>query len=450
MPSNGAADSTRRRVLRSVAGVAGAGTVAATAGCLDDTGAPPRPDLAWPGFMGGPRRTGWRERATGPSTAPAPDWTLSLDAQPNGPDPAYAYPAVADGVAYVAVPDDPVEDRLSVAAVDARDGSMQWRRTVDVPSPVYATSRSTAATADAVLVGCRDGGALLDRATGDVRWTTAQGFAAPAVHGDLVVAAADPRTPDAVVALDRRTGDVRWTAGDGVFDAAASGWVETVALDDDHAYVLAQEGVAAVDRATGDVAWTHRLDGDGGPTFQHAPTVRDGRVYVVQTRPYAADMCCSDLRSRVLALDAATGRVDWSTPVGDAESTFAATNPVVGPDAVLVGESELFWAGKEPSGPPESALVALDPATGRRRFRSQVSAYVGRTMVADGDRAYVTGRATPTDGDTEVVHAFSVADGEVVWRERVPATDGVFGLAVPAADGLLAVRRYDRDLRAYR
>lgn len=452
MPSTGFADGTRRRLLRSVAGAAGVAVAGASAGCLDALdSSPPRPALAWPGFMGGPRRTGWRENASGPSTAPDPDWTMAFEVQTSGPGPAYPYPVVADGVAYVASPPAPPEDPLTVAAVDARDGSVQWRRDVEVQSSVYAASGSTAVTADAVVVGTREGGALLDRATGAVRWTTTKPMTTPAVHGDLVVAAADVESPDAVVALDRETGDVRWSAGDGVFDAGDTGWVATVALDGDHAYALTDVGVAAVDRRRGAVAWTHDLEGDGGPVFQSAPAVRDGRVYVIQTRPYAVDQCCPALRSRVLALDATTGRVAWSTPVGDAESTFAATNPVVGPDVVLVGESELSWSGEEPSDPPESALVALDPETGRRRYRSEVPEHFGPTMVADGDRAYVTGRAHPTGADTEVLHAFSVADGEVVWRERVPATDpALFGLAAPAADGLLAVRRYDHDLRAYR
>jgi outer membrane protein assembly factor BamB/predicted phosphodiesterase len=97
---------------------------------------------------------------------------------------------------------------------------------------------------------------------------------------------------------------------------------------------LGSAALVALDLATGDELWRHLT----GAEVKGAPAVADGRVIVIT----------SD--ATVQAVDAMTGGLIWSTPLGDQATRYDVTSPMVADGVVYVG------------GPAVTA--ALDAATG--------------------------------------------------------------------------------------
>ena len=447
MPSSSPSPS-RRRVLRSVAGATAVAAGGATAGCLDAfRSSLPRSDLAWPGFMGDPGRTGWRETANALDGTPA-----SVDAYPFESTidaPYLPFPAVSDGAAYVAraVESDEYAENsivppssgnvLEVLTVDLDGSHVGWRTRVDVGSGYGVDPPlAVAVTDDAVVAGCLEEIAVLDRDTGDVRWTRDRVAPMPTVRDDLVLTfgVRDASEP-VLTSHDLDTGAVEWTADRGVLPGHRTDVRPPIAsVDADRVYAASRSKVAAIERGTGERAWLHDLDGYGGVVRQFAPAVRGDRVYVVQSRPDAGDQFLEDLRSRVVALDAETGAVVWSQRIGDGVERFATTNPVVGPELVVVAESDPPTRG-DAAADVSSTLWAFDRDTGDERWRTRAPGRLSGRTLADGSTVYVTGDG---DGDAateeRALYAFDAASGDLAWRV---GTDGP-ELAALGADAVFS------------
>lgn len=196
--------------------------------------------------------------------------------------------------------------------------------------------------------------------------------------------------------------------------------------------------VVAIERASGAQLWVQDLNAPGNA----APTVHDGRVYVV-----ARD-------GRGWALDLETGRVAWTltaTPNG--------ANVAGGSGVAVTGDIAIFpfpsgevyatfpeggfqrWssviAGERPG---EAAAVAAsdisaDPViVGDRVYVGNVSGRVVAMALANGDRLWtategatspvsVVGDAVFLVNDLNQIVRLSATDGSVVWRVQMPVQE---------------------------
>ena len=303
-------------------------------------------------------------------------------------------------------------------------------------SPVIADGRAYVTTADGRLHA-------LDVTTGERTWTYQSGVntrGTPTVSGGTVyIGGGDDRT---LHAIDAATGERRWTyrAGDGRLTYATPAVVDGSVLittgwgPDDGGFVH------SIDTATGEKQWVT----DVGAQSFFGPAVSAGiavAASVDEKRLTGLDVATGEVRwtyerpgadtfigspsiaggsvyavttgdngdGVVLALDAATGERRWETDHGDGQGN----TPVVFGDAVI--------AGTHSSG----LLAAYDRTSGKRLWRvSAGSAVTGSTAVtADG---YVLLGTQITDQ----VMAVDAATGDVVWSDTL--TDSV--LSTPAYD----------------
>jgi outer membrane protein assembly factor BamB len=134
---------------------------------------------------------------------------------------------------------------------------------------------------------------------------------------------------------------------------------------------------------------------------------------------------------RLTAVDPRTGRPRWRSPAGEAAWLWAAS-----PRAVVVGSDR-------------GGLAALDPGTGRRRWRMPLAPGQGPDAASlSGDRLYVA-VSFPGEGDLRppVVLALDARTGRRRWRAVLGrGTDLQWGAPV-LADGLVLVASTPSDPR---
>ena len=300
--------------------------------------------------------------------------------------------------------------------------------------PVVADGRA--------VLGTNDGRAIaLDAATGKERWATqlsGQMASSPAIAGDL---AYFTTTRGRVVALGVADGVRRWTArigtssessplivDGGVFVGTLDGevvrldaatgrvvWRARAAGDVKASLALAGPNVvvgdyagtvSAYNRATGSVAWRTKSPGPrfrGSGRFYGGPAVAYGRIYI------------ANINSRVLALQADTGRIAWVRALGDLVYSSAA-----------VSERTVFV------GSYDRKLYALDAVTGRVRWSADVGERISGSASVVGSHVYVSTLAR--GGRKGITFAFDVATGKETWR----FPDGRYSPAV-AVDDLMII-----------
>jgi outer membrane protein assembly factor BamB len=142
-----------------------------------------------------------------------------------------------------------------------------------------------------------------------------------------------------------------------------------------------------------------------------SPAVVGGRVYV------GSGLSRTYRRTEVVCLDAASGAVVWRTPV----ELPAWGSPVADGDQVFVGLGNgRLNRSVEPPEVPAGALLCLDAATGRPRWRHAVADGVLARPTVAAARVYFGAR----DG---YLYALGRHDGSVIWRT---AADGPVVTAV--------------------
>ncbi|WP_135821320.1 outer membrane protein assembly factor BamB family protein [Halostella litorea] len=374
----------------------------------------------WPAFRADERNTGTAS-AAGPDAMPTARWTVAGGNGLSSPvaaggrvlvgaddgvraftaegDPAWtaptdaavtATPAVAGDLAYAADADG------TLYAVDAGDGSVQWRTAIGADSYGYgATAQQVAPEVSSsptvvdgtVYVGSDDGAVcVFDAETGDPEWRTpARGTGYP------------PR------------------------GQAAASVVATPAVADGTVYAAAGRTVVALDAGTGDPDW--RVDAPAGVTA--SPAVHDGVVHV------------AGLDGSVLALAAGNGEVAWSARRGGAaypaarsaqEQPVVDSSPAVadGTAVVLRGEDGTYafdgagdplWAAPDAGGAfgtrqERGAAVRSSPAVGPERAYLGTDRGVVALALADGTRAFAFGTDAP------VVASPALVDGGLYAVDR--------------------------------
>jgi outer membrane protein assembly factor BamB len=193
--------------------------------------------------------------------------------------------------------------------------------------------------------------AALDTRSGAVRWRGDHGLGTSGVavaDGRLYVAGLDSNASRCQLrAFDATTGAPGWlrsaNACTGTKVAAGAGRVYLVdeGIQHNTGRVVEPTRVVALDARTGRTRWSRRID----PSMTASvPIVAEGTVYV------------SAERAELIALDAASGRIRWRIAVGPGGRV---SRPVVRGGLVHVIRA---W------GYGESAVYAFDAETGKRRW----------------------------------------------------------------------------------
>ncbi|MBF6327702.1 PQQ-binding-like beta-propeller repeat protein [Nocardia transvalensis] len=281
-------------------------------------------------------------------------------------------------------------------------------------------------------------------------------------------------------ALDAETGATRWS-----FEAQKplGGNVPTFGLRDGPAVAngLVYFGDAAaklwaLDAATGALRWVRQLDDHRYAIITSSPLVSDGRVYVgVSSQELGiatSDLyhCCT-FRGSVVALDAATGDVQWkhytieqpqptggkpefapsgapvwSSPTIDAQTRtlyYTSGNPYTGypTGAEAIGALDIDtgtprWIRRmTPGDPPWNGRCAVPPPGGNCPdpghdfdFGSQANIFkIGdRTVVGAGQKS-------------GVYHLLDAATGDIVWQTRLSTPTPVLPTS-PGAESLQGIQ----------
>ncbi|MFB6080144.1 MAG: PQQ-binding-like beta-propeller repeat protein [Haloferacaceae archaeon] len=401
-PSTGTRTVSRRRALAAL----GAGALAATAGCagLRDAVGPLRrhvhrsdADLSgdagpWPTRGADARRSG-----TVAGRAPPEDAVVSRVTTVDRY--VRTQPAIVGGRAYVGADrrttatDETQFSGLVAVDLDAErpEGRTAWRAAAGGPT----TSFTPTVAGHTVVAPLGEGVKALDRRDGTVRWRTTAGGGTTAVVGGTCYTYADR-----VVALDAVTGERRWQSEETA--AAPTGFA---VVKDAVALACGDGGDGSLycfDRTDGATRWRYAALGES----YASAVVDDDRAYAVSTAGVL----------HAVTLDG--GERAW-THAFDGESYRR----------VAVADGVVYAAGTN-----DDAVVALDAATGERRWRYDAGIGGASTPAVTPDSVLVV--APTSEGRRLLV--LDRASGAERYRFALPA--GLFEEVQPVVrDGVAYV-----------
>jgi polyvinyl alcohol dehydrogenase (cytochrome) len=300
----------------------------------------------------------------------------------------------------------------------------------------------------------------------------------PAVVGDTVyVGGRDAK----LYALNADTGTTKWT-----FDVTPiAGPVSANSPDPlrdgptvtgNDVIVGDQRGfLYAVNTTSGTLDWSTKLSDHPAAVITGSPLVYNGRVYVgvssnEEQQAASASYPCCTFRGQLVALDAATGAVDWryyttppATQVGTTSSGVAQFAPAGGavwdsPAIDPTSGTVYFATGNNYSGTAgdTDSVIAVDAQTGGLRWKQQMTKpdtwTVGCLQPTDQPNCpgltdnsaldldfgsspnlfTVNGRLLVGIGQKSgVYHTFDAATGQIVWQQQVSvpsAPAGEYGI----------------------
>ncbi|MGK2929394.1 MAG: PQQ-binding-like beta-propeller repeat protein [Acidimicrobiales bacterium] len=271
----------------------------------------------------------------------------------------------------------------------------------------------------------------------------------PTVLGDTVYFGA---WDGSLRAVDSRTGDLRWETAltTGTIDASP-----VIAGDD--VFVGDGDGrLHAVDRATGDVRWTAILDTHASTQIYSSPVVVDGLVVIgVASTELAIPKSDYTFRGSIVALDRDSGAEVWRTYVTDDDewgaggSVWSSAAFDRGRGLLYIGTGQSYEA---PASPLTDSLLALDLATGSIEWSRQFTADDVFTFwnMAGPDADIGAAPNLFRIGDRDVVGVgdkaghyavFDRSTGETVWTVDLPEGNRLGGIMTTAAhaDGVIFV-----------
>jgi outer membrane protein assembly factor BamB len=230
--------------------------------------------------------------------------------------------------------------------------------------------------------GCTGHITALDRATGDVRWSTELGEDAwlQGVTGDTVIANTQR---DRIVGLDATEGTVRWEISlpevglDGygavrsavVAPRSAIGLSVWNPVDDSRPPV-----VLGVDTGTGNVAWTTTLVEESALSWG-TPPVHDGETVFLTSSPPASESSTGGLAAEgnwAHLIELADGHVRWAVDLGGRQGLGIETSAVIDGSHIQL--------------PTHPDLVTVDRNDGRRLWARPGSTFVTTTEGVWWDR----------------------------------------------------------------
>jgi outer membrane protein assembly factor BamB len=183
------------------------------------------------------------------------------------------------------------------------------------------------------------------------------------------------------------------------FHAPGSGTNSNVVSDGSHFFVLGFNGHAfSVDAATGASVWETNLS-NATSLDGFAVTLAGSRVIAVLK--YFRSTGVTEDSGIVVALDRATGAVQWRVSLGTLVQNSGAHEAAVVSGSTVVARTE------------RHAVIALDLATGSVRWQFD-AAYGHPTNGSDG-LAACDGRVIVASGDFGLV-ALDAVSGQVIWK----------------------------------
>jgi outer membrane protein assembly factor BamB len=232
-----------------------------------------------------------------------------------------------------------------------------------------------------------------------------------------------------VAAVRVATGQVLWTHPYNSPDYGPNG----VTVSNGRIYGVTATGVFGLDATTGRQLWYANQLLTGKATFDIAPEVAGGRVFVASALAVGG--------GKVYALDARTGALDWSfqtvaDKIGQSlpVPTGGAWDPVlIGPDhSVYVGTGNPYLSAQEAESTPSrelytDSIVKLDQATGRLEWYYQAfpddfhdwDLQVSPIFTVAGGHPVVLAA-----GKAGYVFAFDPMDNRLLWRTAVGIHNG--------------------------
>ncbi len=273
-----------------------------------------------------------------------------------------------------------------IYVLNAKDGSVRWQTAI---GPDYFLT--TPAVGDGAVYVMQWSGKIyaLDSRDGKLNWIYNTKHV-PDIGGGLLrpgnIAVANGMVYDTILntlfAVDDKTGMLRWSRQTGSnylygSPQVVSSIVYLSSRSQNNFGVGPQSGsIYAYDAKSGKQDWTHPVSNPGPGD----PTIANGFVV------FAA--------SDVYALKASNGHEQWRYPVG--QELFAA--PYV-TDGVVYEQESGFIPGEPSSIQP--ALLALNLATGTKRWSRSINAYIGAVyngIIYAGLRSDQLATLRPTDG----------------------------------------------------
>jgi outer membrane protein assembly factor BamB len=297
-----------------------------------------------PMYRGNAARTG-QNPGPGPTTRPLVAWKAFVGGE------SYASPVVGLGEVFVATKSG------AVIALSLQDGKEQW--SVDVDEYV---ARSTPAF-DGETLFVTGGYAIvaIDGASGRELWRKPLRFAgscSPVVDDDRVYAASQE---GAITAFAKATGEELWHYADGdlVFSSPTLASGNLIIAD-----VVGQ--ITALNAETGREVWQEQLKAEVHAT----PAIVGNRVFVVTTAP------------EIVVLDLESGAVIWRAEAG-------------GPSSPAVADGMVYVGGED------QAVRALDAASGKEQWSTPLGYPIASSPATAGDLVYIASGPTITALDAE-------------------------------------------------
>ena len=195
-----------------------------------------------------------------------------------------------------------------------------------------------------------------------------------------------------VVALHAQSGEVRWRASTGEPGDTTNGSAVALAAD---IVTAGDYNVVAFDRASGELRWRFEPDDGYGPGIYLGDAI-DSAIFT------------GSPAGRVYAIDARTGSARWTTVIEDDRKTTVF--PPVADDDIVIASYTSFTA------PNTGGVVALDLATGGIQWRAAFPPVAEKRTAtnAAGGPLIVDDAVIATRGDG-VIHAFDRGDGTIRW-----------------------------------
>lgn len=215
-----------------------------------------------------------------------------------------------------------------------------------------------------------------EAATGEVIWSHDLGAFArtPAAVADGMAYVVDERSTVHAIAAD--TGTEQWTESFGNIRVAP-------VVGAGNLYLAGQPtALRAVDPASGASVW----QADAGQSVDAVPAVADGTVHFA--------------RGRLRAVDAATGRQQWTAPLPTTNDNRAYDG------TVAIADGRLYVRSLDGD---ENARVAAYALDGTRQWETELTGFTQPPTVSDGT-VYLAG--------TEHLTALNANDGSTRWERR--------------------------------
>ncbi len=280
-------------------------------------------------------------------------------------------------------------------AIDVVTGQEHW----SISCGGVATS-SPAVSNGTVFFGSQEGEIYaVEGSTGQEKWRFATGspiFSSPAVVDGTVFIGGHS---DNVYALDATSGEEIWrfnTGADVLSSPAISGDIVFIGSYN--------KALHAIDSKTGTELWRF----DTNDPIRVAPAVFNGTVYVGTE---------GRRRRGTYALDASSGKVQWST-----DQTGMASSPAVTDDLLVY-----VW----------DDLRACDPGTGTESWRIDLESSISSPVICD-NTVFI-------GGSDQNFYAFDASTGETLWRF---STGGIISSSPAVSDGMILVGSEDGYVHA--